>query len=91
MPTEGHLNHRFCVNCLEAAEGVVVRVVVLGKNWSGWCKRKAKLFFSPPRCTFFNTQIATSLSACRFGYPGSNPRNETPKKDWQKKAGQLIW
>jgi hypothetical protein len=36
MPTEGHLNHRFCEasrdNYLEAAQGVVVRVVVLGKN-----------------------------------------------------------
>jgi hypothetical protein len=32
MPTEGHLNHRFYDNHLEAAQGVVVRVVVLGKN-----------------------------------------------------------
>jgi hypothetical protein len=32
MPTEDHLNHRFCDNFLEAAQGVVVRVVALGKN-----------------------------------------------------------
>jgi hypothetical protein len=32
MPTEGHFTHRFCDSYLEAAQGVVVRVVVLGKN-----------------------------------------------------------
>jgi hypothetical protein len=32
MPTGGHLNHRFFDYYLEAAQGVVVRVVVLGKN-----------------------------------------------------------
>ena len=32
MPTEDHFTHRFCDNYLEAAQGVVVRVVVLGKN-----------------------------------------------------------
>jgi hypothetical protein len=33
MPTEDHFAHRFiCDNYLEAAQGLVVRVVVLGKN-----------------------------------------------------------
>jgi hypothetical protein len=32
MSTGDHLNHRFCGSYLEAAQGVVVRVVVLGKN-----------------------------------------------------------
>ena len=30
MPTEDHFTHRFCDNYLEAGQGVVVRVVVLG-------------------------------------------------------------
>jgi hypothetical protein len=53
MPTEGHLNHRFCDSHLEAAQGLVVRVVVvLGKNekMRNW---KAKLFSSPPAALFF--------------------------------------
>jgi hypothetical protein len=32
MPTGDHLNHRICDNYLEAAQGVVVRVVALGKK-----------------------------------------------------------
>jgi hypothetical protein len=38
---------------------------------------------------FVNTQIATSLSACRFGIV--THRMKRPKKIGRKKAGQLIW
>jgi hypothetical protein len=73
MPTGDHFIHRFYDNYLEAAQGVVC-----GARCCPWKERtkyetgvggttSAKQNYSSHRhaALFFNTQIATSLSACR--------------------------
>jgi hypothetical protein len=70
MPTEGHFTHRFCDSYLEAAHGahgVVVRVVVLGKNGQN---TKLEWVVQPQSKT-----ILLTATMHLFSTPRSRPRS----------------
>jgi hypothetical protein len=73
MSTGDHFIHRFYDNCLETAQGNGMRVAVLeidrkNTTLSEWSKQNPSGYSSyayRSAALFFNTQIATSLSARR--------------------------